>query len=64
MWNLNGTITSPYYGDNFVEEYYRKDIEIHLKLELPNNIKDFVGFGSLQIELSWTPERSRVGRNS
>ena len=51
MWNLNGTITSPYYGGEFVEEYYKRDTEIHLMLELPVNIKEIVGFGSLQIEL-------------
>ena len=34
MWNLNGTITSPYYGGEFVEEYYKKDREIHIVLEL------------------------------
>ena len=51
MWNLNGTITSPYYGGDFVEDYYKEDIEIHLILDLPNDVKSIIGFGSLQIEL-------------
>ena len=51
MWNLNGTITSPYYGGEFVEEYYKKDREIHIVLELPHNITSVVRSGSLIIEL-------------
>ena len=51
MWNLNGTITSPYYGGDFVEDYYKEDIEIHPILDLPNDVKSIIGFGSLQIEL-------------
>ena len=51
MWNLNGTITSPGYGGEFVEEYYKEDRQSHLVLELPDDIKEKVGSGSLLIEL-------------
>ena len=51
MWNLNGTITTPWYGGEFVEEYYKKDQDYHMVLELPEDIKDQVGSGSLVIEL-------------
>ena len=51
MWNLNGTITTPWFGEDFVEEYYKEDREFHIVLELPGDIKDQVGNGSLIIEL-------------
>ena len=51
MWNLNGTITTPWFGEDFVEEYYQEDKDILLALELPDNTKDLVGSGSFIIEL-------------
>ena len=51
MWNLNGTINTPWYGGEYVEEYYKEDRYFHLVLELPDDIKDQVGSGSLIIEL-------------
>ena len=51
MWNLNGTITTPWYGGEFVEEYYIKDQDYHMVLEFPDDIQDQVGNGSLLIEL-------------
>ena len=51
MWNKNGTITTPWYGESYVKEYYKEDRDIHLILELPEDIKDQVGSGSLIIEL-------------
>ena len=51
MQSLNGTITTPWYGGEFVEEYYKKDQVYHMVLELPDDIKDQVGNGSLAIEL-------------
>ena len=63
MWNLNGTITTPWYGGEFVEEYYKKDQDYHMVLELPEDIKDQVGSGSLVIELGGTSEKRRVGKS-
>ena len=52
MWNLNGSITTPWYGEDYEEEYYKKDRDFHMVLELPDDIKDQVGSGgSLIIEL-------------
>ena len=51
MWNLNGTITSPYYGEAFVNDFYKEDKEVHLILELPKYIGELIGYGSLHIEL-------------
>ena len=50
-WNQNGTITTPWYGGEFVEDYYKKNQKYHIVLELPHDIKDRVGSGSLVIEL-------------
>ena len=52
MWNLNGTITTPWFGNVFMEEYYREDKEFLMVLELPDDIKEQVGSGSLTIELN------------
>ena len=51
MWNLNGTITTPWFGEEFVEEYYQEDRDLLFVLELPDDIKNQVGSGSLIIEL-------------
>merc|ERR1712218_102342 len=51
MWNLNGTITTPWFGGDFVEEYYKEDREFHIVLELPGDIEDQVGNGSPIFEL-------------
>ena len=51
MWNLNGTITSPYYGEAFVNDFYKEDKEVHMILELPKYIGELIGYGSLHIEL-------------
>ena len=51
MWNKNGTITTPWYQEDFVEEYYKEDRDFHMVLDLPDDIKDQVGRGSLVIEL-------------
>ena len=51
MWNINGTITTPWYQEAFMEEYYKEDRDFHMVLELPFDIKDQVGSGSLVIEL-------------
>ena len=60
MWNLNGTITTPWFGEEYPisgkdkrgkVEYYEEDKEFLLTLELPGDIKEQVGSGSLFIEL-------------
>ena len=51
MWNLNGTITTPGFKADYVEEYYKGDKDILMVLVLPEDIKDQVGCGSLIIEL-------------
>ena len=51
MWNLNGTISTPWFGEDYVEEYYKEDREFLMVLELPEDIKDQVGSGSLIVEL-------------
>ena len=51
MWNLNGTITTPWFGGDFVQEYYQEDRDFLMMLELPDDIKDQVGSGSLIIDL-------------
>ena len=51
MWNLNGTITTPWFGEAFDEDYYKEDRDYHAVLELPENIQDLVGSSSLIVEL-------------
>ena len=52
MWNLNGTMTAPWFGGDYVEEYYEEDREFFMVLELPKDIRDQVGGGSLFIDLN------------
>ena len=51
MWNLNGTISTPWFGEDFVEDYFKEDREFHIVLEFPEDIKEQIGSGSLIIEL-------------
>ena len=51
MWNLNGTITTPWFQKEYVEEFYQWDRDFLMVLELPDDIKDQVGRGSLIINL-------------
>ena len=51
MWNLNGSISTPWFGQHFVEQFYQSDKELLMVLELPDDIKDQVGNGSLIISL-------------
>ena len=58
VWNTNGTISTPFYGEEFVDAYYKEDKDFHIVLELPVAIKDQVDNGSLKIELeSFVRER-------
>ena len=58
MWNTNGTITTPFYGNDFIEEYYKEDRDFHIVLELPDDIKEKVGSGSLNIQLTMDTRES------
>ena len=49
--NMNGTITTPWFGGDYAEEYYKTDKEIHMVLDLPEDVKDQVDSGFLIIEL-------------
>ena len=51
MWDLNGTIMTPWFAGDYVEEYYLEDREFLFVIELPDDIKDQVGSGSLIIDL-------------
>ena len=53
MWNLNRTITTPWFGGDYVEEFYQWDREFLMVLDLPDDIKDQVGSGSLIIDLDF-----------
>ena len=51
MWNINGTITTPWFGEDFVEDYYKEDREFFMVLQFPDDIKEQIGSGTLIIEL-------------
>ena len=51
MWNLNGTITTPWFGGDFVGELYERDRDFLMVLDLPDDIRDQVGSGYLLIDL-------------
>ena len=51
MWNLNGTITTPWFGEAFAEDYFKEDRDFLVVLELPENIQDLVGGSSLIVDL-------------
>ena len=51
MWNRNGSITTPWYGDDYAEKYYKSDRDFLMVLELPDDIKDQVGGGQLLVNL-------------
>ena len=50
MWNLNGTITSPWYKSGFRRDYYKKDIDYYMVLKLPKDIRDYKGPLHIEIE--------------
>ena len=35
MWNWNGTITTPWYGENYREDFYKENRDFHMVLEFP-----------------------------
>ena len=50
VWNTSGTIKSSWYREDFREERYKKNKDVHLVLDFPANLPDLVGSGSLVIE--------------
>ena len=40
MWSLNGTIATPWFGEHYVEEYYKEDHAFQVVLEFPGDVKD------------------------
>ena len=51
MWKTSGTIHTPWYGEEFREDFYTKDRIYHMVLELPDDLRDQVGGGALVIDV-------------
>ena len=51
LWNNQGTIRTPGYGDTFDPGFYKEDRLTHVVLDFPDNLVDIIGSGSLVIEL-------------
>ena len=51
FWNDKGTITTPWFGQTYNETYFKTDNEYHAVLEFPENLDEYIGDGSLVIEL-------------
>ena len=46
-----GTFHTPYFRGELEESFYKSDQQCRVKLELPENVKEFIGSGLLLIEL-------------
>ena len=64
FWNDKGTIATPWFGQSYNETYFLAAKEYHMILDLPKNLEEYVGEGSLVIELSWRSTSERRGRRS
>merc|ERR1711952_594555 len=51
MWDNNGSIETPWFGQNFDETYYKTDKHHHYVLEFPEDLSDQIGSGSLVVEI-------------
>ena len=51
QWKDSGSIKTPWYGEEFNEEYYLRDKYHHRVLDFPKDLADQVGKGTLLIEL-------------
>ena len=51
MWSQNGTIATPWFGEHYVEDYYKEDHAFHIVLEFPEDVKELIGSGTLAIDL-------------
>ena len=46
MWNLNGTITTPWFDQEYVKDYYQESKEFLVVLRLPGDIKYNIAKGT------------------
>ena len=60
MWNTNGSIHTPWYGEEFHDSYYKKDRIYHMVLEIPADLRDQIGSGSLAIDVEVDLRREEV----
>ena len=51
MGSLNGTVATPGFREQFKEEYYKEDREYVVVLQIPNEVKEKIGSGSITVEL-------------
>ena len=51
LWNDKGTITTPWFGQVYNETYFLEDKEYHVTLEIPENVKQYIGDGTLVVEI-------------
>ena len=51
MWDNYGTWHTPYFGEEYLEGYYKENQRYHIVLDFPDNIRKVVGSGSLVIHL-------------
>ena len=51
LWNDKGTITTPWFGQVYNETYFLEDKEYHLVLEIPDNVEQYIGDGTLVVEI-------------
>ena len=51
IWDNNGTIETPWYGQPLDETYYKTDKQHHIVLKFPEDLAEQIGSGSLVIEI-------------
>ena len=51
VWNTNGTLGTPRYGEDYDGDWYKTDQHYYIVLEFPDNIVEYVGNGSLVVEV-------------
>ena len=51
MWDNNGTIETPWFGQTFDETYYKTDKHHHYVLEFPEDLAEQIGSGRLVVEI-------------
>ena len=51
MWNNSGTYQTPWFGEEYIEDYYKEDKNHKVVLEFPDDIDKKVGSGFLAIQL-------------
>ena len=50
MWNWNRSITTPCFGEEYVEHFYKVDQDFHMVLKLPDDIKHLVALVALVVQ--------------